>query len=267
MRKNVAGQRVTFSLFKAGARIANPTRAAGDFKVDLDFAGQANVFTLPTTDAAGLVTWLPSQAETNAAVVTFLANDVLGAEWEPLTISFDTATDTTVATNLDAAITAIPAAVWAHGVRTLTSFGTLVADIALGILRIVVAEDVSRPPAFQYHRMTQHIEDVVLDQVVRVHEVQHHAVGEVAGIFPPAMVEVALPDLAAVAVADAHMVVADPVSLHVADPAVRAMSDLDAVAPAAARLRHLHGEVLDPCTIHHGQFHRLGVQGRLERII
>jgi len=90
MRKNVAGQRVTFSLFKAGARIANPTLAVNDAKVALDGGAQNNVTTLPTSDAAGLVTWLPSQAETNADTVSFLMNDVLGAEWEPLTISFDT---------------------------------------------------------------------------------------------------------------------------------------------------------------------------------
>lgn len=90
MRKNVAGQRVTFSLFKAGARIANPTMAVADAKVALDGGAQNNVTTLPTSDTAGLVTWLPSQAETNADIVTFLMNDVLGDEWEPLTISFDT---------------------------------------------------------------------------------------------------------------------------------------------------------------------------------
>ena len=98
MRKNVAGQKVTFSLFKAGARIANPTIAAGDFKVDLDGAGQANVATPPTSDAAGLVTWAPSQAETNADVVTFLGLDAAGAEWEPLTIMFDTSDATLAAT-------------------------------------------------------------------------------------------------------------------------------------------------------------------------
>jgi hypothetical protein len=98
MRKNVVGQRVTFSLFKTGARIANPTMAAGDFTVALDGAGQNNVSALPTSDAAGEVIWLPSQAETNADTVTFLANDVLGAEWEPLTISFDTRDATDIAT-------------------------------------------------------------------------------------------------------------------------------------------------------------------------
>lgn len=104
MRKNVAGQKVTFSLFKNGARINNPTIAVADFKVDLDGAGQANVATLPTSDAAGLVTWLPTQAETNGNVVTFLALDALGDQWEPLTISFDTAAETAIITNLDAAV-------------------------------------------------------------------------------------------------------------------------------------------------------------------
>lgn len=90
LRKNVAGQKVHFSLFKSGARIANPTIAVGDFTVDIDNAGQGNVATPPTSDAAGLVTWLPSQAETNGTYITLLANDVAGAEWEPLSIEFDT---------------------------------------------------------------------------------------------------------------------------------------------------------------------------------
>jgi len=104
MRKNVAGQRVTFSLFKAGARIANPTLAANDAKVALDGGAQNNVTTLPTSDAAGLVTWLPSQAETNADTVSFLMNEVLGAEWEPLTIGFDTRDATAIGLYLDVAV-------------------------------------------------------------------------------------------------------------------------------------------------------------------
>jgi len=122
LRKNVAGQKVHFSLFKSGARIANPTMAAGDFKVDIDDAGQANVATLPTSDAAGKVTWLPSQPETNGDYITFLANDVAGAEWEPLTIEFDTRLESIVA-----------AAVWSYTSRTLTSLSTLVASIAAAV--------------------------------------------------------------------------------------------------------------------------------------
>jgi len=137
MRRNVAGQRVVFSLYKAGARIANPTMAANDFTVALDGGAQGPVSALPTSDAAGKVIWLPSQAETDADTVTFLANDVLGAEWEPLTISWDTRDSTAILLYLDAAISAIPAAVWAFGVRTLTSFGTLVADITTAISAIL----------------------------------------------------------------------------------------------------------------------------------
>lgn len=97
LRKNVDAQKVTFSLFKSGARIASPTIAAGDFKVDLDGGGQNNVTTPPTSDAAGLVTWLPSQAETNGTYITLLGNDAAGAEWEPITISFDTSMETVLA--------------------------------------------------------------------------------------------------------------------------------------------------------------------------
>ena len=90
MKKNVANQEVFFSLFKSGARIDNPTRAAGDFKVSINGGAQQNVATLPTTDAAGLCTWNPTQAETNGTYIVFLAEDAAGAEWEPLTISFST---------------------------------------------------------------------------------------------------------------------------------------------------------------------------------
>lgn len=127
MRKNVASQRVVFSLFKAGARIENPTIAAGDFKVKLDGGGQNNVATPPTSDAAGIVTWLPSQAETNADLVTFAGLDALGDEWEPLTITFDTTTSTLTQADIlsdatpfagvyiDAAISSIRASVVAAG--------------------------------------------------------------------------------------------------------------------------------------------------------
>lgn len=97
MLKNVAGQKVQFSLFKSGARIANPTIAAtGDFKVSIDGGAQANVAIAPTSDAAGLVTWLPSQAETNGDYVVLLANDADGDEWEPVTIAFETQMATSV---------------------------------------------------------------------------------------------------------------------------------------------------------------------------
>lgn len=99
MRKNdLAPTPVEFSLFKAGARIENPTLAVGDFKVALGGAAQNNVTNLPTTDGAGKCKWQPTQAETNSDTVTFLALDALGAQWEPLTISWDTRDSTDIAT-------------------------------------------------------------------------------------------------------------------------------------------------------------------------
>ena len=100
MKKNVAGQKVRFSLFKNGARINNPTIVAGDAKVDLDGAGQGNVNTAPTSDAAGLVTWSPTQAETNADVVSLLMLDAAGSEWDPVTQVFYTEMETSVASIL-----------------------------------------------------------------------------------------------------------------------------------------------------------------------
>ena len=100
MQKNVAGQKFHFSLFKNGARIANPTIAVGDYKVDIDNAGQNNVATPPTSDAAGLVTWLPSQAETNGTYIQFLGLDAAGDQWEPITVEFLTTPETSIETIL-----------------------------------------------------------------------------------------------------------------------------------------------------------------------
>ena len=137
MIRNQAGQRVPFSLFKTAVRINAPTLTAADFRVDIDGGGQNPCAVTPTHDGAGLVTWLPSQAETNGRYITLLADDAVGAQWEPVTVTFDTLADTATVTYLDAAISAIPATVWAHGARTLTSYGTLVADITAAIAAIL----------------------------------------------------------------------------------------------------------------------------------
>ena len=141
MRRNVAGQAVRFSLFKQGVRIENPTIVAGDARVDLDGAGQVNVNAVPTSDAAGLVTWSPTQAETNADVVSLLLVDAAGGEWDPVTQVFYTEMETTVATNLDAAISTrataatAAAAVWAavaEGVLTYAEFQTIMFSVLAG---------------------------------------------------------------------------------------------------------------------------------------
>ena len=97
MKKNVASQTVVLSLFSGADRVANPTIALGDVKVDLDGAGQGNVNATPTSDAAGLVTWLPTAGETNADVVTLLFNDAAGAEWDAVTLVFYTEMPTSIA--------------------------------------------------------------------------------------------------------------------------------------------------------------------------
>lgn len=160
MQRNVAGQRVQFTLFSGADRIDAPTLAAADFRVDVDGGGQNPVAVTPTSDAAGLVTWLPSQAETNGDYVTLLCQDAVGDEWDAVTITFDTRAETTVATNLDAAVstravagdamtltagerTSIGTAVWAATTRTLTAFGTLVADIWAYVTRTLTQTAVS----------------------------------------------------------------------------------------------------------------------------
>lgn len=149
LRKNVAGQKVCFSLFKSGARIDNPTIAVGDFKVDIDGAGQANVATPPTSDAAGLVTWLPSQAETNGDYITLLGNDVAGAEWEPLTIEFETELPTTIA-GLAASFAAIPAAVWGYVTRTITGGGGSAAEVWAYATRTITGGGISAADVWGY---------------------------------------------------------------------------------------------------------------------
>ena len=156
MIRNQAGQRVPFSLFKTGARIAAPTLDAADFRVDIDGGGQNPCAVTPTHDGAGLVTWLPSQAETNGRYITLLADDAVGAQWEPVTVTFDTLADTASVTYLDATVssrgtadpgdamaltpaerTTLAGVIWTFVTRTLTSFGTLVADITAAIAAIL----------------------------------------------------------------------------------------------------------------------------------
>lgn len=61
----------------SGSYKANPTIAAGDFKVDKDGAGLTNLATLPTVSPAGSVLVLVqlSATEMNADVVTLVAID------------------------------------------------------------------------------------------------------------------------------------------------------------------------------------------------
>lgn len=102
---------------------SNPTLAAGDVTVSSDGAAFANITTLPTvTPAAGKGVKISlSAAEMNADNILVVFSDAAGTEWDDLTILIQTSSvqiaDLT------------PALVWAYASRTLTSFGTLVADI------------------------------------------------------------------------------------------------------------------------------------------
>ena len=72
---------------------ASPTIAAGDFKVDKDGAGLANLATLPTVDPAGsvLVKVSLSAAEMGGDVVTLVCIDqTTPKEWADLVISIPT---------------------------------------------------------------------------------------------------------------------------------------------------------------------------------
>lgn len=77
----------------AGSFKANPTIAAGDFKVDKDGAGLNNLATLPSVSPTGsvLVKITFSAAEMNADVVTLVCVDQTATkEWNDLVICIPT---------------------------------------------------------------------------------------------------------------------------------------------------------------------------------
>jgi hypothetical protein len=72
---------------------ANPTIAAGDFKVDKDGGGLTNLTTLPSVDPAGSVLVLValSATEMNADVVTIVGIDQTSPkEWGDFVLSIPT---------------------------------------------------------------------------------------------------------------------------------------------------------------------------------
>lgn len=76
-----------------GSFKANPTIAAGDFKVDKDGAGLTNLTTLPTVSPAGSVCVLIelSATEMNADVVTIVGIDQTATkEWADFAVSIPT---------------------------------------------------------------------------------------------------------------------------------------------------------------------------------
>jgi hypothetical protein len=72
---------------------ANPTLAAGDFKIAVDDAAPGNMGTLPVVDAdfTKRVKVVLSQAETNGDNITIIGSDAAGAEWCDITINIQTA--------------------------------------------------------------------------------------------------------------------------------------------------------------------------------
>jgi len=109
---------------------ANPTIAAGDFKVSTDGAAEANLTTLPvvTPAASKRVKITVSTTEMNGDNVSITASDAAGAEWSDLTVNIQTsaqqiddlssqATQDTIDTNVDSILvdtgTTIPAQITA----------------------------------------------------------------------------------------------------------------------------------------------------------
>lgn len=83
---------------RADTRIfqANPTLAAGDFKIAVNDGAPNNLGTLPVVDAdfTKRVKVVLSQAETNGDNVTIICSDADGAQWCDLTINIQTSAQT-----------------------------------------------------------------------------------------------------------------------------------------------------------------------------
>lgn len=133
----------------------NPTLAPGDVIVYQDGVLDGNIDTLPTAiGASATIACQLSIAEMTADRIKVRFHDVAGAQWQDQAWEFftalkdmdDVATQAEILSdgipfagaNVDAAIstrsTLTAAQVWAYGARTLTSFGTLVADTVTAIL-------------------------------------------------------------------------------------------------------------------------------------
>src|SRR5690348_7677729 len=71
---------------------ANPTLAAGDFKVSIDGGTLNNLTTLPTvTPASGKMIKISlSSSEMNGDNITVVCSDAAGAEWRDLVINIQT---------------------------------------------------------------------------------------------------------------------------------------------------------------------------------
>lgn len=102
----------------------SPTLAVGDVKVGGDGQAPANTTSLPSGTVSGAVyVWL-SAVEMNYDRVLVIFTDATGAEWCSQAITIHPKVAKSIPTAAEIAI-----AVWANATRTLSSFGTLVADI------------------------------------------------------------------------------------------------------------------------------------------
>ena len=123
------------------------TLATGDVKVSKDGAGFANVAALPVEIAStGVLAVALTGTETTANTVTVAFVDAAGDEWQDALVEVRTVTDhqtniidaiwanaTRTLSSFGTLVADTTTAVWAAGARTLTSFGTLVADAAAAV--------------------------------------------------------------------------------------------------------------------------------------
>jgi hypothetical protein len=112
----------------ANTLLSNPSISVGDCKVSIDGGALNNLTTLPVVTPASskMVKVTLSAAEMNGDNISVVMSDAAGAEWRDLVVFI--ATTSVQFDDIPTAAT-IAAAVWASGTRTLTGFGTLIADI------------------------------------------------------------------------------------------------------------------------------------------
>lgn len=105
----------------------NPTLAAGDITGSTDGVAFGNVASATVTPAGGRrVEITLSAAQMNGDVISWVASDQAGAEWQDLAGEFST--DTQQIGDIPTAA-AIAVAVWAAATRTLTSISAIASDI------------------------------------------------------------------------------------------------------------------------------------------
>ncbi len=117
---------------------ANPTIAAGDFKVSTDGGSLSNLDTIPAVTPASskMIKFTLSTDEMNGDNVTVVGSDAAGDEWQDLLVSIQTTAQQVDDLSTSTAVAALndlsAAEVWASATRTLTQSGVSITSAVSG---------------------------------------------------------------------------------------------------------------------------------------